>query len=163
MAPRLNGARRNMTAPDTLVLIGASGWLHSAWRGKFYPDALPEDWLLSYYNTQFQAVYLPAAVWQAASPAAWAQWLHDTREEFRFVLEPGDQGSAIPASERVLLATPAWQSEHVWWLDEAPDLRSLAERIGRQAARGESLFVFSCSGDLVLLERATTLKQVMGY
>jgi hypothetical protein len=27
----------------------------------FIPDDLPDDWLLSYYNTQFQAVYLPAA------------------------------------------------------------------------------------------------------
>ena len=152
-----------MAHPDTLVLVGASGWLHSAWRGKFYPDALPEDWLLSYYNTQFQAVYLPASVWQAASATTWAQWLNDTREGFYFVLEPGDAASAVPVSERVLLATPAWLAEHVWWLDEAPDLRSLAERIGQQAASGEPLFVFSRSGDLVLLERATTLKQVMGY
>lgn len=152
-----------MIHPDTPVLIGARGWLHSAWRGTFYPDELPEDWLLSYYNTQFQTVYLPATVWQAASAAAWAQWLNDTRDGFYFVLEPGDSASAIPVSGRVLLATAAWQAEHVWWLDEAPDLRSLAERIGRQAASGEPLFVFSCTGDLVLLERATTLKQVMGY
>lgn len=152
-----------MTPPDTLVLIGSSGWLHAAWRGTFYPDALPEDWLLSYYNTQFQAVYLPAAVWQAASAATWAQWLNDTRDGFYFVLEPAETGAAIPVSGRVLLATPAWQAEHIWWLDEAPDLRSLAERVGRQAASGEPLFVFSRSGDLVLLERAATLKQVMGY
>ncbi len=74
----------------TLVLVGASGWLHPAWRGGFYPDGLPDDWLLSYYNTQFQAVYLPAPVWQAASEATWEQWLNDTQDGFHFVLEPGD-------------------------------------------------------------------------
>ena len=81
-----------------LVLVGASGWLHPAWRGSFYPDDLPEDWQLSYYNTRFQAVHLPAAFWQAASPATWAQWLHDTQEGFHFVLEPGDAAIVKPAA-----------------------------------------------------------------
>ncbi|MCL5060067.1 MAG: hypothetical protein M1449_05915 [Candidatus Thermoplasmatota archaeon] len=151
-----------MTSPP-LVLVGAAGWLHPAWRSGFYPEGLPDDWLLSYYNTQFSAVYLPAAVWQAASEATWTQWLHDTRDGFHFVLEPGDAASVKPASARVLLATPAWEAGHVWWLDEAPDLRALAQRIARQAATGEPLFVFSRSGNLALLEQAGTLRQVMGY
>ncbi|PKO59473.1 MAG: hypothetical protein CVU23_14110, partial [Betaproteobacteria bacterium HGW-Betaproteobacteria-17] len=62
-----------------------------------------------------------------------------------------------------LLATPAWQAQHVWWLDEAPDLRALAQRITQQAATGEPLFVFSRSGNAGLLEQANTLRQVMGY
>ena len=146
-----------------LVLIGAVDWQHPAWRGRLYPDDLPDDWLLSYYNTQFQAVYLPAAVWQAASSATWAQWLYDTRDDFCFVLEPGEAASAKPASPRVLLATPAWQAQHVWWLDETPDLRALAQRITQQVATGEPLFVFSRSGNTGLLEQANTLRRVMGY
>ncbi|MCD6705114.1 MAG: hypothetical protein LT080_01500, partial [Thiobacillus sp.] len=82
--------------PNPLVLVGASGWQHPAWRGGFYPEDLPDDWLLSYYNTQLQAVYLPAAVWQAASETTWAQWLHDTRDGFYFVLEPAEGGGAAP-------------------------------------------------------------------
>ncbi|MHB1401037.1 MAG: hypothetical protein ACYCWB_01425 [Thiobacillus sp.] len=149
--------------PNPLVLVGASGWQHPAWRGGFYPEDMPDDWLLSYYNTQLQAVYLPAAVWQAASEATWAQWLYDTRDGFYFVLEPAEALPAAPASERVLLATPEWEAAHVWWLDEAPDLRALAQRIMQQATTGEPLFVFSRSGDADLLEQANTLKQVMGY
>lgn len=146
-----------------LVLVGAAGWLHPAWRNGFYPDGLPDDWLLSYYNTQFNAVYLPAAVWQAATDATWAQWLHDTLDGFHFVLEPGDAAPPEPVSPRVLLARPAWERGHVWWLDEAPDLRALAQRITQQAATGEPLFVFSRSGNLALMEQANTLRQVMGY
>ena len=146
-----------------LVLVGASGWQHPAWHGSFYPADLPDDWTLSYYSTQFQAVYLPAPLWQAATEATWAAWLNDTHEAFRFVLEPGEATVAPPASDRVILATPAWQAQHVWWLDAAPDLRQLAQRIGEQARTGESLFVFSRSGDLGLLEQAATLRQVMGY
>ena len=63
---------------NTFIYIGAVDWTHFAWRQTLYPEDLPEDWLLSYYNTQFQAVYLPASVWQAASATTWAQWLSDT-------------------------------------------------------------------------------------
>ena len=79
------------------------------------------------------------------------------------MLEAGEALPAAPASERVLLATPEWEAAHVWWLDEAPDLRALAQRIMQQATTGEPLFVFSRSGDADLLEQANTLKQVMGY
>ena len=79
------------------------------------------------------------------------------------MLEPGGAAAVPPASIRILLATPAWTAAHVWWLDEAPDLRVLAQRITQQATTGEPLFVFSRSGDLALLERVNSLKQVMGY
>jgi hypothetical protein len=138
-------------------------WNRPDWRGSFYPEDLPDDWMLSYYNTQFQAVYLPAVIWQAVSDAIWAQWLGDTQDGFCFVLEPGDAGAVPPVSPRVLLATPAWTAAHVWWLDQAPDLRALAQRIAQQATTGSPLFVFSLTGDLVQLERANNLKQVMGY
>ena len=146
-----------------LVLVGAVCWDYPAWHGRFYPEDLPEDWLLSYYNTQFQAVYLPVSIWGAASSETWAQWLADTQPEFCFVLEPGLQAFPPPASGRALFATPEWEREHVWWLDEAPDMRALAQRIARQAETGQPLFVFSRSGNLALLEQVLTLKQVLGY
>lgn len=146
-----------------LVLVGAVDWVHPAWQGRFYPEDLPEDWLLSYYNTQFQAVYLPVSIWGSASSETWAQWLNDTQPGFCFVLEPGPQLLPQAASGRALLATPEWEREHVWWLDEAPDMRALAQRIIRQAESGEALFVLSRSGNLVLLEQVLTLKQVLGY
>lgn len=148
---------------NEVVFVGAVNWEHPAWHGGFYPDDLPEDWRLSYYNTQFQAVYLPASVWQDVPESTWAQWLNDTQEGFCFVLEPAASGAARPASGRVLLASPAWAADHVWWLDEVPDLRALAQRITRQAAIGEPLFVFSRSADIGLLQQANSLKQVMGY
>ncbi len=148
---------------SALVLVGAINWDRPDWRGSFYPEDLPDDWLLSYYNTQFQAVYLPAAVWQAASDAVWAQWLDDTQDGFCFVLEPGDAPAAPPVSPRALLALPAWAATHIWWLDDAPDLRALAQRIAAQAAKCEPLFVFSLNGSLAQLERVNNLRQVMGY
>ena len=146
-----------------LVRVGAMNWDKPDWCGSFYPEDLPDDWLLSYYNTQFQAVYLPATVWQAASEVTWAQWLEDTQDGFCFVLEPGEGGAVPPDSSRVQFATQAWVAMHVWWLDEAPDLRALAQRITQQATTGEPLFVFSLGGNLAQLERVSNLKLVMGY
>src|SRR5512143_2109420 len=89
-------ACRSMTS-RSLVRVGAAGWLYPSWRSGFYPEGLPDDWLLSYYNTQFQAVYLPASVWQAVSAKTWGQWLGDTQEGFCFVLEPAAKAAAQPA------------------------------------------------------------------
>ncbi|MBI1282977.1 MAG: hypothetical protein GC183_01400 [Thiobacillus sp.] len=148
---------------NQLVFIGAANWTHPAWTGGFYPDDLPEDWLLSYYNTRFHAVYLPEPVWRTVAEATWTEWLNDTHAGFVFVLEPGGTETTEPASERVLLAPPAWMAEHVWWLDEQPDLRALAQRISQHAVTREPLFAFSRSGNLALMEAADTLRQVMGY
>jgi len=149
-----------MSAPF-LIHTGAADWLHPAWRGHFYPNDLPDGWWLSYYNTQFQAVYLSAARWQAASPADWAQWLDETQPGFHFLLAAG--AVAPPASPRVIVATPDWEAAHVWWLDDAPDLRALARRAADQAAAGEALYVISRQGNLGWLEQVNTLRQVLGY
>lgn len=145
-----------------LVRVGSAGWERPEWRGSFYPEDIPADWLLSYYNTRFQAVFLPADAWAGVPAADWARWLHDTREDFVFVLEPAP-GIEPPASPRVMLATPVWAAGHLWWIDEIPDLRALAQRIAAHAASGESLFVFSREGSLARLEQAAELVRVMGY
>jgi len=146
-----------------LVFVGGVNWVNPGWHGVFYPDDLPDDWMLSYYNTQFQAVFLPGPVWQSLTESAWLECLNDTQDGFYFVLESAGEGAGLPASERVLRASPGWINDHVWWLDEAPDLRALAQRITRQAEKGEPLFVFSRSGDLGLMQQVNQLKQVMGY
>lgn len=144
-----------------LIHVGAEDWLHPDWRGRFYPADLPDDWRLSYYNTRFQAVYLSAARWQATSPAEWAQWLDETQPGFHFLLATGS--GAPPLSPRVIVAMPDWAASHVWWLDDAPDLRALARRAVEQAAAAEPLYVISRQGNLGLLEQVDTLRQVLGY
>jgi hypothetical protein len=144
-----------------LINAGAEDWLHPAWREQFYPVGLPDDWLLAYYNTRFQAVYLSAARWQAASAAEWAQWLNETQPGFRFLLEPG--AAVPPRDARVIEATSGWRAMHLWWIDDFPDLRALARRATDQAAAGEALYVISRQGNLALLEQVNTLRQVLGY
>ncbi len=148
-------------SPAFLIYAGAQGWLHPHWRGSFYPDDLPDDWQLSYYNTRLQTVYLPCADWQSASAAEWARWLDDTQPGFHFLLQPG--ALAPPDHPRVIVAAPAWAAAHLWWLDEAPDVRALAQRALAQAAAGQPLYAISRRGDAGLLEQVNVLRQVLGY
>lgn len=88
--------------------------------------------------------------------------MNDTQEGFVFLVEDVP-GTPLPAAGRVLAASAEWQAAHVWWLDEAPDLRALARRIGEHAASGEPLFIISRRGDMALLNQVDALRQVMGY
>lgn len=149
-------------ASNTLIRLGAENWKHAAWRGSFYPNDLPDEWLLSYYNTQFKAVFLPSATACLVTPQDWLSWLNDTLEDFVFIVEKSPD-LQVPMSGRVQVASPAWLTEHVWWLDDDPDLRALAKRIAEHAATGVALFVISRRGDLEALRKVETLREVMGY
>ncbi len=146
-----------------LVRTGAVGWRHSTWLGQFYPEDLPEDWMLSFYNTQYLSVYLAHQIWEDVPQETWAQWLSETREDFHFLLEPGESAVQPPPGDRILVASPEWASRHVWWLDENFDLRALSRRIGEHAATGEPIYVISRSGDLQRLQAVRDLVEVMGY
>lgn len=149
-------------ASNALIQLGAENWKHAAWRGSFYPNDLPDEWLLSYYNTQFKAVFLPSATAWLVAPQDWLSWLNDTLEDFVFIVEEAP-GIQVPMSGRVHVASPGWLAEHVWWLDDDPDLRALAKRIAEHAATGVALFVISRKGDLEALRKVEALREVMGY
>lgn len=149
-------------ASNTLIRLGAEDWKHVAWRGPFYPNDLPDEWLLSYYNTQLKAVFLPSATARLVTPQDWLNWLNDTLEDFVFIVEESPD-LQVPMSGRVQVASPAWLTEHVWWLDDDPDLRALAKRIAEHAATGGALFVISRRGDLESLRKVESLREVMGY
>lgn len=147
--------------PTTFLYLGARDWQHAHWRGGFYPEDLPEDWVLSYYNTRFQTVYLPATRWSALGAADWQRWFDDTLSRFVFLLEPAD--ARPPDSPRVVLATPGFTEKHVVWLEDMPDVRALARRIGQHAETASPLFLLSREGDLARLDTAENLRAVLGY
>lgn len=146
------------------VYLGTEGWLHPSWLGVFYPDDLPEDWLLDYYNTQFRAVFLPYTHWTAATDAQLAQWAQDSQPSFRFVLESGpsaaDAGRATEILGERLGALTHRDDPRLFWFDANTDLKTLAQEIGR---RDKPLYLFSRDADLAGLQRVTTLLELMGW
>lgn len=67
------------------VLIGSEGWFDDP-KGDFYPEDLPEDWRLSYYNTNFNALLLDAAQLIDIPLDEVAEWPHDLQAPFRFLV-----------------------------------------------------------------------------
>ena len=52
------------------VEIGASGWEHEQWVDNYYPEDLPEDWQLGFYQHSFRFVLVPMPQWlQAGRPS----------------------------------------------------------------------------------------------
>ncbi|PLY14828.1 MAG: hypothetical protein C0631_09960 [Sedimenticola sp.] len=112
-----------MTRSASDFVIGALGWDHAGWQGRYYPDDLPEEWRLSYYANDFAAVLLPWLFWADASQQRLAAWLDDVHARFRFFLE-------VREPER--------------------NLGELKQRLSRLLpATGGLLFDPSCSADLV--------------
>lgn len=146
------------------VYLGAIEWRHPQWQGTLYPEDIPDDWLLTYYNTQFHCVFVPWAVWSALTAEACAAWLVDTREDFRFVLEappPGTEHTGhIPRQLGHRLGLIAAKNDpSLIWFDAASDLRVLAQQI---ASHPKPVYLLSNDGDLQRLEEARSLLELLG-
>ncbi|OYY92569.1 MAG: hypothetical protein B7Y41_15430 [Hydrogenophilales bacterium 28-61-23] len=142
------------------VRLGALGWSDPAWRGTFYPADMPDEWRLTYFNTQFNCVFLAQADWRRASSDQLAQWNADTHEQFVFLLE-GE--AAQPAPEalagKALLMRP--DDPAILWFTRNSSLKQLAGALSENAVAMPH-FLVSRDGDLGQMERVATLLEVMG-
>jgi uncharacterized protein YecE (DUF72 family) len=66
------------------VRIGCSGWNYASWRETFYPPRLPARRWLEHYATVFDTVEINATFYRLAKPAAVANWVAQTPEDFVF-------------------------------------------------------------------------------
>lgn len=60
----------------THFIIGTSGWTYPSWRGKFYPEDLPQKKWFSYYASHFNAIELNATFYRFFSRKVYKTW-HD--------------------------------------------------------------------------------------
>jgi hypothetical protein len=140
--------------------LGAAGWDWPEWSYVFYPPGMPEEWRLTYYNTQFACVFLAAPAWRHAGAAAYKAWAADTHEHFQFLLE-----DALPEDIPEALAGRALgvgrEDPRLLWFDGRTSLKTLAEQLalpGREA----QLYLISRDGDMGQIERVRTLLELMG-
>jgi hypothetical protein len=98
--------------PSPTIALGAWDWRHTEWNGRFYADDLPEEWRLTFYSNEFDAVGLYAAGWVTAPISEMEQWVEDTHEGFRFHLVmpsmvlKGDEDVFAGIAERLALLQP---------------------------------------------------------
>jgi uncharacterized protein YecE (DUF72 family) len=56
------------------ILIGTSGWTYRDWRGRFYPQKLPQREWLQYYADRFPTVELNVTTYRLPKEADVARW-----------------------------------------------------------------------------------------
>jgi uncharacterized protein YecE (DUF72 family) len=145
------------------VYSGAVGWEHSSWLGDFYPEDLPDEWQLSFYNTQFRCVYLPYELWSNASGEDIDRWLNETQEGFRFVLQVlGEKGEiSEPNARRFGVRGILDDQADVLWLEGKLNLRDLAQRIQTALNSGIPVHLISRDGDLAQLKQVSELMALL--
>ncbi|MDD5367141.1 MAG: hypothetical protein PHR30_17530 [Gallionellaceae bacterium] len=143
-------------------LLGAADWCGPGWHRNFYPEDMPLEWRLAYYNTQFPCVWLPYAVWGRITLRAAEEWLNDTREGFRFLLE-ADEAEADHEKALLQILAPRLglhcQADHpgILWFDSDVDLRKLSETLQDRAAGDGVTYLLSRDADLATLNKVDTL------
>ena len=65
---------RQTAGMTTPVLIGTSGWTYRDWRGRFYPEKLPQRAWLAYYAERFPTVELNVTTYRLPKPHDLARW-----------------------------------------------------------------------------------------
>ena len=158
-------------SPSYTCYMGARGWEHDDWAGSFYPDDLPADWRLAYYNNFFTCCYLDYPAWGQQPETTLAQWLNDTLPGFRFVLETPARLSAADRARLALLAprtgladTAAALQTACMWLPPAPDWRALSAQIRQRAQTpGMPCYLISATQAVADLQQTVTLLEILGY
>src|SRR4051812_49644015 len=64
------------------VLIGTSGWQYRDWRGRFYPQKLPQRLWLEHYAQHFATVESNNAFYRLPERATFEKWRGRTPPDF---------------------------------------------------------------------------------
>ncbi|TSC53378.1 MAG: hypothetical protein LiPW16_410, partial [Microgenomates group bacterium LiPW_16] len=69
------------------VFIGTSGWQYFHWKGKFYPQDLPQRQWLSFYAKYFDTVEVNATFYHQMRPATFGNWRQTVGPNFTFAIK----------------------------------------------------------------------------
>lgn len=70
-----------------MIRIGTSGWVYRDWRGRFYPEGIPQRRWLGYYAQRFDTVELNATTYRLPKPEQVRTWCDAVPQEFRYTVK----------------------------------------------------------------------------
>src|SRR5690606_24187941 len=71
------------------IRVGISGWRYAGWRGKFYPEGLPQRLELRYAAERFSSIELNGSFYSLQTPSSYARWRDEVPEGFVFAVKGG--------------------------------------------------------------------------
>lgn len=71
----------------TRVITGTSGYAYKEWKGRFYPEKLPQNAMLGFYASQFPAVEINNTFYRMPKPDMLTKWCEQVPPEFLFILK----------------------------------------------------------------------------
>jgi len=66
------------------INIGTSGWNYKHWRGRFYPEDLPQKEWLNFYIKKFKTVELNNSFYRLPSKEVFKKWKNSVPDDFIF-------------------------------------------------------------------------------
>jgi uncharacterized protein YecE (DUF72 family) len=81
-----------MTGPSrgylrSVLKLGTSGWQYKDWRGRFYPEGLPQRLWLEHYVTEFDTVELNNAFYRLPERSTFERWRERTPPDFEMTVK----------------------------------------------------------------------------
>ena len=157
-------------SPTYQCYVGSQGWDHADWSGNFYPDDLPPEWRLTYYNNFFNCVYLRYEEWSGETILTLSRWLEDTLPSFRFLLEvsaanlieDGPKLQLLAPRTGLILADPAKSADQLIWIDAYPDAKSMSQKLLLPRSPDDSIYAISSNHRLESLRLVQALLEVLG-
>lgn len=148
-----------------IAYLGVYDWRHSEWAGRFYPEDLPEDWRWAYYVTQYSCIWLDRKAWEALDSSTMSLMAAECPEDFEILLQDdgvndGHLASLIEAAQGHARAT-ANADACILRFGAETDLSQLSTELTRAAHR-PPLYLLSMDADLTMLERVSTLLELLG-
>jgi len=70
------------------VRVGCSGWSYASWRGRLYPEGLPQSRWLERYAEAFDTVEVNNTFYRLPSEKAVADWVERVSERPAVAREP---------------------------------------------------------------------------
>lgn len=70
-----------------IARVGISGWRYAGWRGKFYPEGLPQKCELAYAASCFRTIELNGSFYSLQKPENYAHWYRQVPDDFLFAVK----------------------------------------------------------------------------
>jgi uncharacterized protein YecE (DUF72 family) len=70
-----------------MILVGTSGWQYRDWRGRFYPEGLPQRRWLPYFSERFPIVEVNNTFYMLPKEETFVRWREESADGFLFVVK----------------------------------------------------------------------------